>query len=121
MNPMYAPWIKSNVPDNCIGQCAEQTLRMAAAFPELKRIRGHYICPCWGKREHWWLITPENQVVDPTAKQFPSKGRGDYVPWDESKEEPTGMCPQCGGYSYNGDTTCSETCFKKYKAYLESI
>ena len=67
-----------------MGRCAEATLAMAAVFPELTRVRGHYLCWVWGEREHWWLVEPNGEIVDPTADQFPSKGGGVYVPWDEA-------------------------------------
>lgn len=121
----YKDWIESNISDNGLGQCSEATKAMSEAFPELKRVRGHYICSIWGEREHWWLTTTsEGIIIDPTAQQFPSKGiEGlcEYVPWDESKKEPTGKCPNCGGYSYDGQTTCSESCFNEYKSYIESL
>lgn len=117
----YNKWITDNIKNNGLGQCAKATEIMNNDFPELVRVRGHYNCPIWGLREHWWLTTPEGNIIDPTARQFPSKGFGDYTPWDESREEPTGTCPNCGGYAYNGNTTCSEKCFKEYKTYLESL
>ncbi len=92
---LYAEWITANV-EKAYGQCAEVTEAMAVAFPELTRVRGHYYCTTWGERAHWWLVTPTGEIVDPTAKQFPSGGRGAYVKWDETRAEPTGMCPNCG-------------------------
>lgn len=112
----YRAWIKDNVTET-YGRCAEVTQQMAAAFPELTRVRGHYYCFAWGEREHWWLTTPDGEIIDPTAAQFPSRGRGHYEPWDESRPEPTGMCPNCGGYCYDGNTCCSDSCGLAYAAY----
>lgn len=112
----YEEWIEQNVVEP-YGQCREKTLEMLEAFPELFRVRGHYMCLIWGEREHWWLVDPQGVIVDPTKSQFPSKGIGEYVPWDESQEEPTGMCPNCGGLCYGGNCCCSERCGIEYAAY----
>lgn len=121
MNNNYKKWIETNIKNDGFGQCKEATLQMKEFFPELTRIRGHYYCPIWGEREHWWLTTPQGEIVDPTAAQFPSKGIGHYEPWNESQQEPTGKCPNCGKYCYNGKTTCSDKCFEEYKFYLENL
>lgn len=92
---------------------------MAAAFPELRRVRGHYHDPQWGRRAHWWLVEPGGEVVDPTAAQFPSRGRGRYEEWDEARPEPTGECPNCGGEVFDGGTCCSPKCVDEYTAYIE--
>lgn len=114
---MYQEWIEANVQEG-YGKCVELTLAMQEAFPELKRVRGHYHCWVWGAREHWWLTTPDGVVVDPTADQFPSQGLGEYVEWDG--EEPTGICWDCGEYCYEGREFCSERCQERYMAYLYS-
>lgn len=117
----YEQWIIDNWTD-ALGTCAEQTTKMAERFPELKRIRGHYMCPIWGEREHWWLVTPSGAVIDPTREQFPSGGRGVYVPWDEHAEEPIGKCANCGGYSYESkggnNTVCGDACARSYCVYM---
>jgi len=115
----YEQWIKDNVTET-YGKCSEVTLRMQKAFPELIRVRGHYYCYAWGEREHWWL-TLDEKIIDPTSSQFPSKGFGDYIPWDESQPEPTGKCPNCGEYCYEGRTLCSEDCEISYMAYINSF
>ncbi len=114
----YQDWITENVKDDGYGQCREVTEAMVAAFPELTRVRGHYYCWQWGEREHWWLVDPSGEIIDPTERQFPSKGHGEYVPWPEGAPEPTGMCPNCGGYSYDGNTCCSDRCSNAYLAYI---
>lgn len=116
MKSQYAEWIATNVP-KAYGECGKVTEAMIAAFPELKRVRGHYYCVIWGEREHWWLVDVDGEIVDPTARQFPSCGKGIYVPWDESQPEPTGICPNCSGYCYNGDQVCSEKCGIEYAAF----
>lgn len=114
----YQAWIAANVEGDGYGQCAEVTTAMVAAFPELKRVRGHYFCLTWGERTHWWLVTPDGSIVDPTAAQFPSKGHGVYEEWAEGAEEPTGKCPNCDGYVYGGGTVCSDSCAREYERYV---
>lgn len=106
----YQQWIKDNVSGDGYGQCNIITLQMAKAFPELIRVRGHYYCMIWGERTHWWLITWDGEIIDPTAAQFPSKGAGVYVPWGEDEKEPTGRCLNCGDLVYTGGVFCSDNC-----------
>jgi hypothetical protein len=115
----YADWIcEWCFQNNTTGKCEIATIEMLKNFPELIRVRGHYYCSVWGEREHWWLETSEGGVIDPTASQFPTRGHGVYVPWDESQPEPTGRCPNCGEYSYNGETCCSDLCSTEFRASL---
>jgi len=116
MDDKHKQWIVENVAET-YGTCAEITLGLAEKFPDLKRVRGHYYCPTWGERAHWWLVDKDGQIVDPTASQFPSGGAGVYVSWEEGSREPTGTCPQCGDYVYDGGTCCSESCHSAYVAY----
>ena len=96
----YAEWI-DQVTD-VYGTCREVTREMQKAFPELKLVRGHYCCWVLGKREHWWLVDGY-KIVDPTAAQFPSKGEGRYEELPEDTQTPSGMCPNCGEYCYDGE------------------
>ena len=121
MSDSYTEWIEQNVNGTGYGKCSQITMDMANAFPSLRRVRGHYYCPVWGERAHWWLVDEDGTVIDPTAAQFPSRGMGPYVPWDESQPEPTGMCPNCGGPCYNGDTLCCQECHDSYVAYCSGI
>ena len=121
MKTEYAEWILRNIDGDGYGQCSKATLAMVEDFPELQRIRGHYYCLAWGERAHWWCVAPDGSIVDPTAMQFPSKGTGEYEPWIEGTKEPTGMCPECGGYCYDGETFCSENCGIAYVAYCNSF
>lgn len=116
----HEAWIDHHVSDYvaAYGKCADVTEAMQAAFPELQRVRGHYYDAAWGERAHWWLVTPDGNIVDPTAKQFPTHGAGVYVPWEEGQEEPTGMCPNCGESCYGGRDCCSDECYRSHAAYL---
>ena len=112
----YQKWMKQNILDP-YGTCCHATKLMQEEFPELERVRGHYYDTIWGEREHWWLIAPKGKIIDPTAQQFPSKGMGVYVQW-EGGPEPTGKCPNCGQYVYNGDQICSKKCELAFIASL---
>ncbi len=90
------------------GNCEPVCRKMKDKFPELKLIRGHYYCDGWGKRMHWWLLSSDGKIIDPTAIQFPSNGTGAYELWDESHPEPTGMCPNCGDYVFDSRTVHPE-------------
>ena len=122
MDQRYQDWIKSNVKDSGYGDCWKVTELMAAQFPELRRVRGHYEDWLWGDRTHWWLIAPDGSIVDPTAAQFPTKGNAAYREWHEGDREPLGICPNCGGHifeDYGG--VCSDSCGRQYAAYINSF
>jgi hypothetical protein len=73
------------------GKCKEKAVELAAVKPSLRVVKGHYHCPIWGNQQHWWCEDENGVVVDPTAKQFPSGGIGEYVEFDGYAE-----CSQCG-------------------------
>jgi len=120
MDDKYNQWIIDNVQGDGYGQCAEITDAMQKEFPELIRVRGHYLCYAWGERSHWWLRDNKGEVIDPTKMQFPSIGIGLYKEWIDGSPEPTGKCPNCEGYCYNHDFCCSDECSKYYACYCQS-
>lgn len=73
------------------GKCKEMSEAAVLSDPTLRLVRGYYHCPFWGKQEHWWAQRPDGTIVDPTARQFPSKGCGEYEEFDGKIE-----CEQCG-------------------------
>jgi len=73
------------------GRCRELAEEAVKQNPTLTLVRGHYYCPVWGKQPHWWAKTPEGEIVDPSKRQFPSKGIGDYEEFDGMVE-----CSECG-------------------------
>lgn len=119
MKPEYKEWIKNWLSkNNPYGQCAEATLEMQEVFPELIRVCGHYYEPLWNQeREHWWLKTEDEKIVDPTASQFPTGGTMEYTELDEDKEQPIGKCMNCGDYVYPsigvGSCACSKSCHRE--------
>lgn len=130
---VYAAWIANYVAEarlvarevfgdemlGVYGDCATATEKLVAAHPELRRVRGHYLCAHWGARTHWWCETVDGRVVDPTAGQFPSLGRGVYVEFAGTEEHcRSGVCRDCGGAVYGGADFCSSACESRYMAYL---
>lgn len=95
------------------GRCHELSQAACAADPTLKLVRGWYYCPIWNVREpHWWTIRPDGSIHDPTANQYPSRGQGQYEPFDGYHE-----CEQCGcevlesqAFFYGRFVFCSERC-----------
>jgi len=70
----YERWIaryleRFTCPAATLGRCREASVEIARAFPELRVVRGHVRC-AWGRRGHWWTVTPDGEIVDPTAAQF---------------------------------------------------
>jgi hypothetical protein len=113
----YQEWIQKNVEGTGKGKCLEVAQKMLAEFPELILVRGHYIDGKY-RLPHWWLKTADDEIVDPTAAQFFTKGLLDYEEWDESKPEPTGKCPNCGGYCYDNNYCCCKKCEEDYHNYI---
>lgn len=105
--------------EKAYGKCESVCKDINTRFPELKLIRGHYFDTAWGERAHWWLTDSTGKIVDPTAIQFPSKGRGVYESWDESQPEPTGKCSNCGEYIFDGKYLHKE-CEIEFRASLYS-
>lgn len=95
----YAQWIKdyeARMGTKVLGQCAKATQEMVETFPELIRVPGHVYPMGWGKRAHWWCVTPTGEIVDPTASQFPGGFAGDYEPFEPGTEVRVGRCMYCG-------------------------
>ena len=111
----YAVWIRRNGPKSDLeayGHCQSYTLRMKDEFPELEVQIGWYHDSPWGLRGHWWLVSSDGEIVDPTARQFPSKGTGRYE-FVKEADRPIGKCANCGSFCYNGapsEMLCSEQC-----------
>jgi hypothetical protein len=97
------------------GKCKEMSEELCASDPTLRLVRGYYHCPIWGKQQHWWTEKPDGTVVDPTVKQFPSAGLGDYEEFDGNVE-----CEFCGNVRHIGEAYmvdhhvyCSDQCYAR--------
>ena len=95
------------------GKCKRFSEELCTQDVTLTLVKGWYHCPIWGAQEHWWCKKPDGTVVDPTAKQFPSKGIGEY-------EEYVGIlcCEYCGtdvkeedAYLVEHHVYCSYKCY----------
>jgi len=73
------------------GKCKEYVDEAIKKDTTLTAVRGHYICPFWGKQPHWWCVRKDGTIFDPTIDQFPKPHIGDYIPFDGIVE-----CSQCG-------------------------
>lgn len=73
------------------GKCKEFAEKLVWQDPGLRLVRGYYHCPLHGKQEHWWAQRDTGEIVDPTAKQFASKGAGEYEEFDGIIQ-----CSECG-------------------------
>jgi hypothetical protein len=85
---------------------------LIATRPDLTLVRGHYYDAGWGEQPHWWCVAPDGTIEDPTKLQFPSEGRGIYVPFDGSVE-----CSNCGkeGREEDFDTSHGHYVFCSYE------
>lgn len=120
MESKFSDWIAASVAANGNGyaECDTRTRLMVEAFPELRRVPGYYYCPIWGRRTHWWCVTQDGTVIDPTATQFPLRGIGVYEEVTDFSKLPTGVCMDCGDPVYNHRTFCNEECEMATRAYL---
>lgn len=109
MKHNYRDWIDLNVPNfkSAYGKCNKLCREMQEVFPELDLVKGWYKDPIWGDREHWWLLDDSGEVVDPTAKQFPTKGLFAYKRVKPGDPKPLGKCMICGAYCYDSEVACS--------------
>lgn len=98
------------------GKCKEMCLELLEKDPTLTLVRGHYWDAFWGEQPHWWLTNTKGEIVDPTKDQFPTKGAGDYIPFNGMVK-----CSECGkegkeedfDHAYNY-SFCSYECHGKF-------
>lgn len=94
--------------------CGLFSRELARQFPELRAVAGFYFSPGGASHgEHWWLETAAGTIVDPTADQWPSHGRGRYERYDPARHLVVkGTCPCCGAglYSRASAYPCSRDC-----------
>ena len=94
------------------GKCKEYSEALIAKDPTLTLVRGFYICPIWGEQQHFWVKDQKGNIIDPTKNQFPSRGCGDYIEWDNKY-----YCDECGkettpetGFVYGCFIYCDYAC-----------
>lgn len=99
------------------GKCKEMSEELCKLDSSLTIVRGHYYCPIWDREEqHWWCVDEDGKINDPTKNQFPSRGMGEYIPFDGTVE-----CAECGKKMLEKDATfesryafCSHRCVMKF-------
>lgn len=98
------------------GKCKEMSEELVAKDPTLTLVRGHYLCPFWGEQPHWWTEKTDGTIVDPTKLQFPSKGLGEYIPFNGMV-----ICAECGKEIHESKADfasnyafCSYTCHGRF-------
>jgi len=130
MNPEYAAWIAAFAKrhhDRLYGTCQSATREMVETFPELKAIPGHVMVAPAGRVEHWWCVTPQGEIVDPTAGQF-GAGVGEYIPWTPGTQVRVGRCMNCGEDIYKAvealggdrECICSPECHREMAESLRA-
>ena len=95
------------------GKCKELSEQACNDDSSLRLVRGFYHCPIWGKQQHWWAARADGTIADLTARQFPSKGTGDYEEYDGRID-----CEYCGkvvaedqAYMVEHHAYCSDVCY----------
>jgi len=73
------------------GKCKEMVDKAVLKDPSLTAVRGYYYDAQWGQQAHWWCKRQDGTIYDPSANQFPSKGKGVYEEFDGMVE-----CSECG-------------------------
>lgn len=126
MEDKYREWIDLNYPDSSsgYGKCKEACEAMKAAFPELIITNGFVEVFAWNcnDRQHWWLKTKDQEIIDPTRKQFPGLIEYREIEDDHpARNYPTCKCMNCGevyfGTSNRSRTVCSPKCAKELEDY----
>lgn len=122
----YRAWIEAFEAANPFlrGLCSRATTEMVLVFPELRRVAG-FAHVEWGRDQHWWCVTADGQIVDPTVEQFGQFGVLQYEelnltnPADVARI-PTGRCMDCGGDVFGVDTFCGPDCERSTASYMKS-
>ena len=122
MRKKYETWISDLGLNSseALGKCQEYCDTMGEIFPELIQKRGFYHDVIWGRRMHFWMETPEGDIIDPTVVQFPTKGSGEYEAL-EGDALPIGRCMNCGELVFVGSpdsNICSQTCNTEFATSL---
>lgn len=118
-NLVYAAWIAEYTQAHggaVLGLCGDATHQMTQAFPELRRVPGLVHFLGGGTAQHWWCVSPDGAVVDPTVSQYLPQAPVRYEELEPGQIEalPTGRCMNCGDDAYRRETFCSEACEKDF-------
>ena len=129
----YTVWIEAYVlrqNDVLLGKCRSACEEMLLIFPELKIVRGHIYDAYWGKRGHFWLVTEDGTIIDPTRGQFPARSI-QYEAWDPSVPVRVGKCQECGVEIFKCvetldekpkvESVCSPECEQQLREYYDGM
>lgn len=114
MKSIYENWIREYINRNngyVVAKCQYAISEMAEVFPELTPVAGWY-----GETEHWWLVDPNGEIIDPTVSQFPFPQH--YKVFSAGDKVRVGKCMDCGSDIYekvqsldgNRKSFCSSNC-----------
>lgn len=119
MKDKYQEWIDSYTGE-IYRNCKDVTKEMKEDFPELRIAKGLVLIVDDFKRyPHQWCVTPEGEIVDPTAGQW--MGIMEYQEIKEDEPKPIGKCMNCGEWifdNYKLKNFCCEDCHKANIDYL---
>lgn len=107
--------MQENVKPPVRGMCCDYSLAMSRAFPELRVAKGWYIDLFCVPHQHWWCVTPDGIIVDPTVAQFLMGGT--YKEY--TGEEPTSRCLNCGALIFDMGNFCDQECNNHFMATLK--
>ena len=104
----YFEWISSkyHTLESTLGKCKEACLLMQKDFPELKVTNGFVeLAFVEEPVTHWWCVTQEGVIVDPTSFQYEANGSPIMSYEEISEEHPERLfekrkCMNCGEYYY---------------------
>ena len=111
----YQKWI-DNYPGDIYRKCKEVSEEMKIVFPDLIIARGLVKLFDNGKwYQHQWLKTVDEEIIDPTAKQWIMIE--EYKEIKEEDDKPVGKCSNCGEYVFGrfiNTIFCSEDCCREF-------
>ena len=107
----YEEWIV-NYKGDIYRKCKEVPIEMQQVFPELRIAKGLVTIMENGKDyQHQWLLDEENNIVDPTRRQW--LGIEEYKEIKEGDPYPKGKCMNCGEFVFSDcgySNVCSPEC-----------
>jgi hypothetical protein len=121
MNKKYKIWI-NNYQKTIYRKCKEVSNEMRSIFPELRIAKGFIKIAENNKwYQHQWCVCPNDNIVDPTAKQY------SIIEYKEIKEndlQPVGKCHHCGEYvfgSFVRQCFCCNDCYEQGIKYYKNL
>ena len=99
------------------GKCKELWTLLVSQNPDLVIMRGYYYDAFWGKQCHWWCKDLDNNIIDPSKKQFPDQN-GEYEEFDGWM-----TCSNCSRQLHENDegiifqsnyVFCDGTCYMNF-------